>query len=45
MAATSFDLGTGAPSGERNGNYRHGLYTREAMAERRDVRALLRKLA
>jgi hypothetical protein len=30
--------------GERNGNYRHGFYTAEAMAERRDVRALLRKL-
>jgi hypothetical protein len=36
--------GTGAPKGERNGNYRHGLYTAEAMAERRAVRVLLRKL-
>jgi hypothetical protein len=37
--------GIGAPRGERNGNYRHGFYTAEAMAERRAVRALLRKLA
>jgi hypothetical protein len=36
--------GIGAPKGERNGNYRHGFYTAEAMAERRAVRALLRKL-
>jgi hypothetical protein len=36
--------GTGAPKGERNGNYRHGFYTAEAMAERSAVRALLRKL-
>jgi hypothetical protein len=34
--------GSGAPSGERNGNYRHGFYTAEAITERRDVRALLR---
>jgi hypothetical protein len=36
--------GSGAPRGERNGNYQHGFYTAEAMAERREVRALLRKL-
>jgi hypothetical protein len=36
--------GSGAPRGERNGNYRHGFYTAEAMAERRAVRVLLRKL-
>jgi hypothetical protein len=27
--------GSGAPSGERNGHYRHGLYTAEAIAERK----------
>jgi hypothetical protein len=27
--------GSGAPSGERNGNYRHGFYTAEALAERK----------
>ena len=27
--------GGGAPKGERNGAYRHGLYTQEAVAERR----------
>jgi hypothetical protein len=31
--------GSGAPPGERNGNYRHGLRTREAIAERRALRA------
>jgi glucans biosynthesis protein len=34
--------GSGAPPGERNGNYRHGLRTREAIAERRALRALIR---
>src|SRR5271166_5528447 len=34
--------GSGAPCGERNGSYRHGLYTREAIAERRALRALIR---
>ena len=29
---------SGAPSGERNGNYRSGLYAREAIAERRAIR-------
>ena len=28
--------------GERNGSYRHGLYTREAIAERKAMRALIR---
>jgi predicted oxidoreductase (fatty acid repression mutant protein) len=37
--------GSGAPKGKRNGNYRHGFYTAEAIAERRAVRALIRKLA
>jgi hypothetical protein len=36
--------GSGAPSGERNGNYRHGLYTAEAIAERKATRAWLRSL-
>ena len=34
--------GSGAPPGERNSNYRHGLRTREAIAERRALRALIR---
>lgn len=34
--------GSGAPAGERNGNYRHGVYTQEAIAERRFLNALLR---
>ena len=34
--------GSGAPRGKRNGNYRHGYYTAEAMAERRALRALIR---
>lgn len=34
--------GGGAPKGERNGNYRHGLYTLEAVAERRRIAALLK---
>ena len=37
--------GSGAPKGERNGNYRYGFYTAEAIAERRAVTALIRKLA
>ena len=36
--------GSGAPRGERNGNYRHGLRTREAIAERRALRALIKGL-
>ncbi|HXB78760.1 MAG TPA: HGGxSTG domain-containing protein [Bradyrhizobium sp.] len=36
--------GSGAPPGERNGNYRHGLYTAEAVAERKAVRAWLRSM-
>ena len=34
--------GIGAPSGKRNGNYRHGLFTCQAIAERRALRALIR---
>jgi hypothetical protein len=33
--------GSGAPRGNRNGSYRHGLYTREAIAERKMMRALI----
>nr|WP_281405175.1 hypothetical protein [Methylobacterium sp. L1A1] len=35
--------GSGAPSGERNGAYRHGLKTQEALALEREARALLRQ--
>jgi len=34
----------GAPTGERNGNYKHGHRTNGAMAQRREGRALLREL-
>src|SRR5271156_4365657 len=33
---------SGAPCGERNSSYRYGLYTREAIAERKAMRALIR---
>jgi hypothetical protein len=33
-----------APSGERNGNYRHGFYTAEAIAERKATRAWLKSV-
>ena len=33
----------GAPTGERNGMYRHGLYTKEAMEERRLLHEFLRQ--
>ena len=32
----------GAPKGERNGNYRHGRFTNEAIERRREVNALIR---
>ena len=35
--------GGGAPSGERNGNYRHGRYTREAIALRKALTMLLKE--
>jgi hypothetical protein len=35
--------GGGAPKGEANGSYKHGLYTQEAKAERRWVSDLLRQ--
>jgi hypothetical protein len=33
----------GAPKGERNGAYKHGLHTQEAKAERRFVSELLKQ--
>jgi glucans biosynthesis protein len=36
--------GSGAPSGKSNGNYRDGLHTAKAIAERRVVRAWLRSM-
>lgn len=36
--------GSGAPKGERNGNFRSGSYTGEALADRRGLRALVRRL-
>ena len=39
--------GSGAPQGARNGNYKHGRYTKEVVATRRwiqEARELLRKL-
>jgi glucans biosynthesis protein len=36
-------LRSGAPSGPRNGNYRHGRHTKEAIAERQFMRALIRQ--
>ncbi len=32
----------GAPKGAQNGSYKHGLYTNEAIEERRALSALLR---
>ncbi len=34
--------GGGGPKGKRNGTYKHGLYTNEAIKERRALSALLR---
>jgi hypothetical protein len=34
--------GGGGPKGSRNGNYKHGLFTAEAMHMRRTVSALVR---
>ncbi len=33
----------GAPKGARNGRYKHGLFTTEAVEERRVIRELLRR--
>ena len=35
--------GSGSPAGERNGRYRTGGYTCEAVAFRREMRALIRR--
>lgn len=35
--------GSGAPRGEQNGAYRHGLKTQEAMAFEREARAFLKR--
>ena len=34
--------GSGAPEGERNGRYRHGAFTHEAVEERRVLTRVLR---
>ena len=34
----------GAPRGERNGNYRHGLRTKEAIADRRRAAEIRKRL-
>jgi hypothetical protein len=36
--------GSEAPKGERDGHYRHGFYTAEAIAERQALKALIREL-
>jgi hypothetical protein len=34
----------GAPTGERNGNYKHGRFTREAIEAQRQIRALIAQM-
>jgi hypothetical protein len=36
--------GSGAPKGERNGNYMHGRFTCEAIEARRQIRAFLKQM-
>jgi hypothetical protein len=36
--------GSGGPQGDRNGNFKHGLYTREGVAMRRDLRAQVQEI-
>ena len=36
-------IGSGAPSGPRNGDYKHGLFTKEAIAEQRYLNSLLKE--
>ena len=36
--------GSGAPTGERNGRYRHGRFTKIAVKRHREVMAELREL-
>ncbi|WP_315974481.1 HGGxSTG domain-containing protein [Microvirga sesbaniae] len=33
--------GSGAPKGDRNGSYRHGLFTCEAIEERRAIKEMI----
>ena len=35
--------GSGGPSGERNGNYRHGLYTKQNLEKKQQLRNLVRE--
>ena len=37
--------GSGGPRGDRNGNFKHGLWTRESLATRRAVRAKVREIS
>src|SRR3954452_23723488 len=36
--------GSGGPRGDRNGNFKHGLWTRESIATRRSTRAKVREI-
>jgi hypothetical protein len=36
--------GSGAPKGERNGNYKNGHFTQEAIELRRQIRALIAQM-
>jgi hypothetical protein len=36
--------GSGGPTGTRNGNYKHGLYTAEAIGSRRSLRQQIREV-
>jgi len=36
--------GSGGPPGERNGNFKSGLWTREAVAMRRAAQARIRRI-
>ncbi len=36
--------GSGGPQGKRNGNFRHGLHTREAKMMRAEMRAIVREI-
>jgi glucans biosynthesis protein len=36
--------GSGGPRGDRNGNFKHGLWTRESVATRRSMRANVREI-
>jgi hypothetical protein len=36
--------GSGGPKGPRNGNYKHGAYTAEAIASRRSLRQQIREI-